>query len=127
MLILIADDSQDNLRTLQRRLERRDYEVIIAGDGAMAVQMAQDLRPDAILMDIRMPVLSGIDATKAIKADPATEHIAVIAMTEHATDSERNACMRAGCEYVTHVPVDFAQLILQLQAVSLASAGNNAA
>jgi len=68
---------------LSRRLERRGYQVIIAVDGQEGVALAQSQRPDLILMDMSLPVLDGWEATRQLKAAPATRSIPIIALTAH--------------------------------------------
>src|SRR3546814_2738415 len=96
---------------LSRRLQRKGFEVIIAADGAEAVTMAQTGAPALILMDLSLPVLDGWEATRRLKADPATRGIPVIALTAHAMAGDREAALAAGCDEFETKPVDLARLI----------------
>lgn len=118
MRILIAEDHPDNREMLTRRLERRGYEVHTAENGQEAVERAQALSPDLILMDISMPVMSGLEATRALRALPTTAAIKIIALTAHAMDSARQECMDAGCDAFATKPVDFAGLLATIEAVA---------
>ncbi len=118
MRILIAEDHPDNREMLTRRLERRGYEVHTAENGQEAVDRAQALMPDLILMDISMPVMSGLEATRALRALPATKAIKIIALTAHAMDSARQECLDAGCDAFATKPVDFAALLTVIEAVA---------
>ena len=80
MRILIAEDHPDNREMLTRRLERKGYEVHCAENGAEAVEMAKSCAPDLILMDISMPVMSGIEATRVIRATPDVRNIKIVAL-----------------------------------------------
>src|SRR3546814_12778688 len=82
--ILYAEDNPDNVYMLSRRLQRKGFEVIIAADGAEAVTMAQTGAPALILMDLSLPVLDGWEATRRLKADPATRGMPVIALRARA-------------------------------------------
>src|SRR5262245_24443859 len=111
MRILIAEDHADNRDMLTRRLERRGYEVHVAENGAEAVEKAKSCAPDLILMDISMPVMSGIEATRALRGDPSVPNIRIVALTAHAMESARRECMEAGCDDFATKPVDFAGLV----------------
>lgn len=115
MRILIAEDHPDNREMLTRRLERRGYEVQCAENGAIAVEMAQTCAPDLILMDISMPVMSGIEATRALRQLPSTSSVKIVALTAHAMESARRECMEAGCDDFATKPVDFAGLIALIE------------
>ncbi len=118
MRILIAEDHPDNREMLTRRLERRGYEVCTAENGKEAVERAQTHAPDLILMDISMPVMSGLEATRALRALPATKSIKIIALTAHAMDSARQECLEAGCDAFATKPVDFAGLLATIETVA---------
>ncbi len=111
MRILIAEDHPDNREMLTRRLERRGYEVVVAENGAEAVERALEFNPDLILMDISMPVMSGIEATRALRDIPETRAIKIIALTAHAMETARQECMSAGCDDFATKPVDFKSLV----------------
>lgn len=117
MKILLAEDNVDNRDMLARRLERRGHQVIIAEDGAKAIAAAQASRPDVILMDVSMPVLSGLDATRALRTDPETAGLKIIALTAHAMASARQECLAAGCDAFATKPVDFPSLLSTIETV----------
>jgi two-component system, cell cycle response regulator DivK len=114
MRILIAEDHPDNREMLTRRLERRGYEVHVAENGAEAVVKAKEVAPDLILMDISMPVMSGIEATRALRQEPDFK-VKIVALTAHAMDSARQECMDAGCDEFATKPVDFAGLVALIE------------
>jgi len=100
---------------LTRRLERRGYEVHCAENGAEAVEKAKTCAPDLILMDISMPVMSGIEATRVIRSTPEVESVRIVALTAHAMESARRECMEAGCDDFATKPVDFAGLVALIE------------
>ena len=111
MLILIAEDNEDNLEILTRRLQRKGHDLICARDGQEALDMARDARPDIILMDISMPILSGIEATQQIRKHPPLQETPIIALTAHAMASDRETCLSAGCTEFATKPIDFKALL----------------
>lgn len=115
--ILLVEDNEDNRDMLSRRLMRRGYEVAIAVDGQQGVDMARTESPDLVLMDMSLPVLHGADATRALKADPATRNIPVIALTAHAMAGDREQALAAGCDDYGTKPVELDQLLAKMEAL----------
>lgn len=115
MRVLIAEDNPENLDMLRRRLERRGHEVFAAPDGQQAVQMTGEVRPDIVLMDVSMPVLSGLEATRAIRSQPEVAMIPIVALTAHAMDGDRARCLEAGCDAYATKPVDLPSLIATME------------
>ena len=114
--ILIVEDNEMNRDMLSRRLERKGYSVTMATDGGAGVEMASAETPDLILMDMSLPVLDGWEATRRVKANPATQHIPVIALTAHAMTGDRDKAMAAGCDDYDTKPIDLARLLSKIQA-----------
>jgi CheY-like chemotaxis protein len=96
---------------LSRRLERRGFQVITAVDGESAVQTANAIIPDLILMDMGLPGLNGWDATRKIKANPETKHIPIVALTAHAMHLDRERALEAGCDAFQTKPIELGQLL----------------
>jgi two-component system, cell cycle response regulator DivK len=115
MRVLIAEDNAENLDMLRRRLERRGYTVFAAQDGQMAVEQTLALRPDIVLMDVSMPVLSGLEATRAIRQIPDVAHTPIVALTAHAMDGDRARCLEAGCDAYATKPVDLPNLVATME------------
>ncbi len=120
--ILLVEDNEMNRDMLSRRLLRRGYDVAIALDGASGVAMAESEAPDLILMDMSLPILDGWEATRRLKAAPATRHIGVIALTAHAMSSDRGKALEAGCDDYDTKPIELSRLLAKIEAL-LASAG----
>lgn len=121
MRVLIAEDNPENLDMLRRRLERRGYHVFAAQDGQAAVAMTNALRPDIILMDVSMPVLSGLEATRAIRAQAEIARTPIVALTAHAMDGDRARCLEAGCDAYATKPVDLQNLIATMERLASAA------
>jgi two-component system cell cycle response regulator DivK len=115
--ILLVEDNEMNRDMLSRRLERRGYEVVIAVDGAEGVDKAGTEAPALILMDMSLPGVDGWDATRRIKAAPATRAIPVIALTAHAMSRDREKAVEAGCDDFDTKPVDLARLLGKIEAL----------
>ena len=103
--ILIVDDAEFNIDLLEQLLED-DYELVVAENGAEAVEQAQSEKPDLILMDIAMPVMDGYDATRRIKANPELSDIPIMAITSHAKEGDRQKTFDAGCDDYLSKPID---------------------
>ena len=102
---------------LSRRLERKGFSVLVAVDGAEGLAMAGEFHPDLILMDMSLPVMDGWEATRRIKADPATRAIPVVALTAHAMAGDREKALGAGCDEYETKPVDFVRLMAKIEAL----------
>jgi CheY-like chemotaxis protein len=111
MKILYVEDNEDNIFMLKNRLTRAGHTVVVATDGAQGVAMASSERPDVILMDLRLPVLDGWQATREIKAAADTKHIPVIALTANAMAGDREKALAAGCDDYDTKPVELPRLL----------------
>ena len=114
--ILIVEDNEMNRDMLSRRLERRRFEVAMTIDGSEGVAMAHSELPDLVLMDMSLPVMNGWEATQAIRADSATAHLPVIALTAHSMPGDREQAMEAGCDDYDTKPVDLPRLLSKMAA-----------
>jgi CheY-like chemotaxis protein len=115
--ILYVEDNEDNIYMLHRRLVRAGFTVVIARDGAQGVAAAGAEHPDLILMDLGMPVVDGWEATRRIKAAPASKHIPVIALTANAMTGDREKALAAGCDDFDTKPVEMVRLLGKIQAL----------
>jgi CheY-like chemotaxis protein len=109
--ILLVEDNEFNRDMLSRRLQRKGFEVIIAEDGSQGIRLAREGHPDIILMDMDLPVLDGWEATRRLKADPATRGIPVLALTAHAMQTDRDRAMASGCDDFATKPIEFNTLL----------------
>ena len=113
--ILLVEDNEMNRDMLTRRLERKGFEVVIAVDGQAGVDMATTANPDLVLMDLSLPVMDGWEATRHIKADPATQSIPVIALTAHAMAGDEQKALEAGCDGYDTKPVNLNRLLDKIE------------
>lgn len=114
MNILLVEDDELNRDSLKTRFERRGFHVAAAVNGEQAVQMAQTEKPDIILMDLGLPIINGLDATRKIKSNPETSAIPIIALTAHAMAGDRENAIAAGCDEYDSKPVDFELLLKKI-------------
>jgi len=110
MKILYVEDNDDNIYVVKNRLGRAGHSIVVATDGEQGVAMAAAEQPDLILMDLRLPVIDGWEATRRIKAQAETRHIPIIALSAHAMTGDREKALEAGCDDYDTKPVDFARL-----------------
>jgi CheY-like chemotaxis protein len=109
--LLYVEDNEDNVYMLKMRFELLDgFEVLVAKNGEIGCAMALAEQPDIILMDLGLPVVDGWEATRRLKADPATRAIPVIALTAHAMSGEREKAMAAGCDDFDTKPINLDRL-----------------
>jgi two-component system cell cycle response regulator DivK len=108
--ILLVEDNEMNRDMLSRRLQRKGYTVITAHDGEQGHLMAHSENPDIILMDISLPVMDGWEVTRLLKANDATRHIPIIALTAHALVTDRAKAFEIGCDDYDTKPVEFGRL-----------------
>jgi two-component system, cell cycle response regulator DivK len=115
--ILLVEDNEMNRDMLSRRLQKRGYEVVIAEDGEQGVRLAQSETPALVLMDMSLPVLDGWEATRQLKAAPATRSIPVIALTAHAMAGDRERALEAGADDFDTKPVELTRLLEKIEAL----------
>ena len=116
-LILLVEDNEMNRDMLSRRLKRKGFELVYAEDGVTAVENAKQHMPALILMDVSLPEMDGLEATKLIKRDPATANIPIIALTAHAMDGDRERCLAAGCNDYDTKPIELSRLLEKMNAL----------
>ena len=109
-LFLVVEDFEDSRFMMRRLLEMAGYSVLEASDGEQAVKMAVESRPVLILMDLSLPKLDGLSATRQIRQKKGLKKIPIVAVSAHDSPESRTEALDAGCnEYVTK-PIDFDHL-----------------
>ena len=116
--ILIVEDEPRNLKLLRDLLQRFGYEILEATDGEQGVKSAGEKMPDLILMDIMMPKMDGLEATRIIKADTKTKHIPIIALTSYAMKGDREKTIEAGCDGYIAKPIDIKEVLKTIETYS---------
>jgi len=113
-MILIVEDEPKNLILLRDLLQVSGYSTIEATDGKQGVELAKSKKPDLILMDIMMPVMDGLEATRILKADATTSNIPVVALTSYAMKGDEERILKAGCDGYLSKPFDIKELLKQV-------------
>jgi len=115
--ILVVEDSEMNRDMIVRRLQRSGYEVVAALDGREAVAVARAGEVDLILMDLSLPELDGWETSRLLKADEATRHLPIIALTAHVMPGDRERALAAGCDEFETKPIEFGRLRAKIEAL----------
>ncbi len=114
-VILVVEDNEMNRDMLVRRLQKRDFQILTAADGEVALEIAARDRPDLILMDMRMPVMDGWTAVQKLKQSPLTQGIPVIGVSANGLQEDREQALAAGCDAYETKPIDFNRLLSLIQ------------
>jgi two-component system, cell cycle response regulator DivK len=123
--VLLVDDYPDAREMYTEYLEYTGFEVVQAANGVEALERAVATRPEIILMDLSLPVMDGWEATRRLKADPATREIPIIALSAHAMAGDREKALATGCDDFDTKPIEFDRLLAKIeQALATESSGS---
>lgn len=114
--VVLAEDNQDNVITIANYLEAKGYRVVVACNGVEAVERAQEVQPDIILMDIQMPKMDGLEATRRIRAHTDLAVTPIIAVTALVMPGDRERCLEAGANAYLSKPVSLKHLVTLIEA-----------
>ena len=113
-LILVVEDNERNARLTTEILEANGYRVVVAREGKHALDAAETLRPQLILMDVQLPGMDGMTVTRILKSQPQTADIPIIAVTAHAMPEHRQQLLDVGCcSYITK-PISYHQFVEEI-------------
>lgn len=110
-VILIIEDDLKNLKLIRDVLLVNSYETIEASNGKQGVEMAKNMMPDLILMDVQMPILDGLEATRILKADAETSEIPIVALTSYAMVGDEERIKDAGCDGYLTKPIHIKEFL----------------
>ena len=113
--VMIVEDNELNMKLFHDLLESKGYDILQTKDGMEALKIARSEKPDLILMDISMPIMSGLEATEAIRKIEKFATTPIIALTAHAMEGDREKCLEAGCTEFATKPVNFKALIQTIE------------
>lgn len=116
--VLLVEDDELNAPMIAELLGSYGYEVVVAGDGYQAIEMARTFRPQVILMDHILPGMSGPEATRQLKAAEATGSIPIIMLSASSRSAFEQEAMAAGADDVEEKPVDFDRLCRKIEALT---------
>ena len=109
-VILVVEDQALNMELVRDILQVSGYTTLEATDGKQGIELAREKMPNLILMDIRMPVMDGLEATRILKADAGTRDIPIVALTAHAMKGDKENIIQAGCDGYLPKPINIKQL-----------------
>jgi CheY-like chemotaxis protein len=116
--LLLVEDNEINLDMIVRRLKKK-FNLAVARSGLEALEKAKAEAPAVILMDVGLPDIDGLEATRRLKADPATRSIPVIALTAQAMAGDREKTLAAGCDDYESKPIeDMPRLVAKIEALA---------
>lgn len=110
MRVLLVEDTEDNRFMMRTLLEMSGYRVAEATNGAEAVRTAEHEKPEIILMDLSLPLVDGLDATRRIRELPDLRNVPIIAVSAHDTADFHAEALAAGCDAYITKPIDFTEL-----------------
>ena len=113
--VLYVEDNEYNRKIVRHLLSRTGYRLVEAADGEAALRMISDERPDLVLMDVQLPKMSGLDATRALRGDPATADIPIIVVTSFALSGDDRRAMEAGATAYLAKPYSPRELLALIQ------------
>ena len=115
--IMLVEDNSLNARLIEHVLTRDDFEVTSFNNAEEAISAAAELLPDIILMDIQLPGMDGLEATRKLKEDPATRSIPIVAITAHAMCGDEDRVMEAGCSGYLPKPINTRELAASINSI----------
>ncbi|HEY9798949.1 MAG TPA: response regulator [Leptolyngbyaceae cyanobacterium] len=113
-LILLAEDNEANVLTITQYLKAYGYRIVLANNGQEAIEIAKTQRPQLILMDVQMPEMDGLEATRQIRQDADIAHIPIIALTSFAMRSDKEQIMAVGVDSYMSKPVSLKELVAEI-------------
>jgi two-component system, cell cycle response regulator DivK len=115
--ILVVEDNRMNLMLLHQLLKAHGYEILQTPEGWEAIDLARNKQPDLILMDIRLPDISGLDVTRLLKQDDQTKAIPIIAVTAFAMPGDEKRALEAGCAAYIAKPIILDNLLRAIESI----------
>ncbi len=104
--VLIIEDNELNMKLVRSMLQLAHYEIVEAQNAEGGIELAREHLPNLILMDIQLPGIDGLDATRIIKKDPKLAHIPIVALTSYAMQGDEEKAISAGCTGYIAKPID---------------------
>ena len=108
--VLLVEDTEDNRQMMRRLLEMSGYRVVEATNGREAVEIASEVRPRIILMDLSLPFIDGLAATRRIRSLPSMRNVPIVAVSAHDTADFHSEALAAGCNAYITKPIDYSEL-----------------
>ncbi len=115
--VLIADDEPNIVTSLEFLMRKCEYEVRVARDGEEALRLAEDFRPDVLLLDVAMPRFDGFEVCRRIRANPATRGVRIVMLTAHGRDAEVDRGLAVGADAYVTKPFSTKELVARVQSL----------
>jgi two-component system cell cycle response regulator DivK len=112
--ILVVEDNSSNMKLVSLILDSMGHEVVEAYDAPEGIRLAREAPPDLVLMDIQLPGMDGLEATRLLKADPATQNVKVVALTAFAMKGDEERMRTAGCDDYISKPIRHADFVTRI-------------
>ncbi len=122
-LILLVEDNLANILAIGDYLEAKNFQVVVAHNGLEAVALASEINPNIILMDIQMPGMDGLEATRRLRADPRFQSVPIVALSARAMPGDRERCLQAGASEYFSKPVSLKHLVNMIENYTWDKAG----
>ena len=108
--LMLVEDNESNRKMILRRLRRQGYEVSGYADAESALAALEDETPDVLLMDISLPGMDGLEATRKLRGSPELNELPVVALTAHVREQDEERALEAGCDRFAEKPVEIDEL-----------------
>jgi len=108
--VLLVEDTEDNRQMMRHLLQMSGFYVVEATNGKEAVQLAREIDPEIILMDLSLPIIDGLAATREIRSDPDFSNVPIVAVSAHDTADFHNDALNAGCDAYVTKPINYSEL-----------------
>lgn len=108
--VLLVEDTEDNRQMMRHLLQMSGFHVVEATNGKEAVQLAREIDPEIILMDLSLPIIDGLAATREIRSDPEFRNVPIVAVSAHDTADFHNDALNAGCDAYVTKPINYSEL-----------------
>lgn len=109
-IVLLVEDTEDNRQMMRHLLQMSGFYVVEATNGKEAVQLAREIDPEIILMDLSLPIIDGLAATREIRSDPEFNKVPIVAVSAHDTADFHNDALDAGCDAYVTKPINYSEL-----------------
>jgi len=108
--VLLVEDTEDNRQMMRHLLQMSGFHVVEATNGKEAVERAREVDPQIILMDLSLPIIDGLAATRQIRSDPEFDNVPIVAVSAHDTADFHNDALEAGCDAYVTKPINYTEL-----------------
>lgn len=113
--VLVIEDTPANMKLVAMLLDKAGYQVLQAANAIQGIELARRFLPDLVLMDMQLPIMDGLEATRILKADAATAHIKIVALTALAMKGDAERMLAAGCDGYIAKPIHYQHFLDEIK------------